>query len=259
MAIPTNDSIFAGVRASESWVEYPFLEKGDPTAKIYHMRCRVNRADYSPSIATGTLMTNPLAARVISLPFAPDSGARYVGDFSHSYIDGGLVEFDRQFATIPATRTDELTGSRSFPFPGRREVLYTPPATGEQGDGGNNDNLWDWKETGSGNQSPSPEFTTSQYVLESLLSALPIPDVFKVTLNNNTVDFVTNGGTATFTNSTAINGETFSGGYSVNATSPSASSYASSVASKSKLVVDVLIERYKGDIFCFKTIKAIAK
>lgn len=257
MAVPTTDTIFAQVRAADSWVEYPFMERGDSTAKIYHMRCRVNLDDYAP-IAINTTMTSAAAAGVISLPFTANASAYFVGDFNHAYSDGKLVEFDRQFATIPATRSNELTGSRSFPFPAYRGILYTPPATAEQGDGGNNDNLWEWDETGTGNTSPAVEYTTSEYYLSANIPGT-LPVVFQPTHNGLYVDFVTNGGSGSFSPGKALDGESFTGSYSVAATVPSASAYLTSVSNGELKIVDVSVERYKGDIFLVRTVKAPAQ
>lgn len=257
MAIPTTDAIFAQVRAADSWIEYPFMERGDSTAKIYHMRCRVNLDDYSP-LAINTTMASAAAAGVISLPFAADSSAYFVGDFNHNWQDGKLVEFVRQFATIPATRTDELTGSRSFPFPAYRAVLYTPPATKEQGDGGNNDNLWEWDDAGTGNTSPAVEYTTSQYYLSASIPT-SLPQVFQPTHNGVYVDFVTDGDSGAFAPGKALDGESFTGSYVVNASVPSATDYSTSVRNGDLKIVDVQVERYKGDIFVVRTVKATAQ
>lgn len=256
MSLPTPDTIFATARAADSWIEYPFLDRGDMSAKIYHMRCRQNMADYDPTaINIGDSMTSAGNAGVISLPFDSQFSSYFCGDFNHTYSDGLLVEFDRIFANVPATRTDELVGSRSFPFPGVRSVLKTTPASAA--DAATDDNLWRWSNQGSGNTSPAPLYVTSEYELSSNIPTLPT--VFKVTQAGNHVDFVSNGGSGAFSNATALNGETFSGTYSVPATVPSATDYATSVTNGEKKIVDVQVERYLGDIFCIKTYKMVAQ
>jgi len=248
MSLPTTDTIFAQSRAADSWVEYPFMERGDSTAKIYHMKCSVNRADYAP-IAINAAMTSAGTAGVISLPFASDANAFFVGDFGHSYKDGGLVEFDRQFATIPATRTRELVGSRSFGFPTYQDVVYTVPATAEAADYG--ENLWEYKPAGGGNTSPAPLYLTSTYYKSASIPT-SLPEVFKPIQNGIFVDYVTNGLTLILTNAKAINGESFNANFTVSATSPSASSYSSDVTAGNYKTVDVEVERYAGDIFVVK-------
>lgn len=257
MSLPTTDTIFATARAADSWIEYPFLDRGDSTAKIYHMRCRQNLADYDPTaMIIGYPITGSLGAQVISLPFVNMHFSTYFcGDFNHSYSDGLLLTFDRIFANVPATRTDELVGSRSFPFPGVRSVLKATPASAA--DAATDENLWRWSNQGSGNTSPAPLYVTSQYERSSNIPTLPT--VFKPTHGGNHVDFVSNGGSGAFTNATAQNGETFSGSYSVPATVPSATDYATSVTNGEKKIVDVQVERYLGDIFCIKTYKMVAQ
>ena len=64
MSIPTADAIFAQSRAADSWVEYPFMDRGDSTAKVYHMKCSVNRADYAP-LAINAIRTSPAMPMII--------------------------------------------------------------------------------------------------------------------------------------------------------------------------------------------------
>jgi hypothetical protein len=117
MSIPYTSEDFTTPRAGgESWVEYPFIEYGDNSTKVYHMRCTVNKSDYT-AIALDTTMASASNADVLTLPFAADTSAYFVGDFNHRVIDGALLEFDRQFATIPATNED-YPGTEFFTFPG---------------------------------------------------------------------------------------------------------------------------------------------
>lgn len=117
MSIPYTSEDFTIPRAGgDSWVEYPFIEYGDNASKVYHMRCAVNKDDYA-AIALDTTMASASNADVLALPFAADASAYFVGDFNHKVTDGALLEFDRQFATIPATNVDYL-GTEFFTFPG---------------------------------------------------------------------------------------------------------------------------------------------
>ena len=120
MSLPTTDTIFAQVRAvAQTYIEYPFIERGDSATKIYHMICSVNRADYDATqVSLDTTMSNAANAGVISLPFAADANAYFVGDFGHTPLDGGLIEFERVFSNIPAERAAEFTGSQAFTYPG---------------------------------------------------------------------------------------------------------------------------------------------
>ena len=117
MSRPYTSEDFTTPRAGgDSWIEYPFIEYGDNSSKVYHMRCTVNKGDYA-AIALDTTMASASNADVLALPFAADTSAYFVGDFNHRVKDGALLEFDRQFATIPATRT-EYEGSLVFEYPG---------------------------------------------------------------------------------------------------------------------------------------------
>jgi len=117
MSIPYTSEDFTTPRAGgDSWVEYPFIEYGDNSSKVYHMRCTVNKDDYT-AIALDTTMASASNADVLALPFAADTSAYFVGDFNHRVKDGALIEFDRQFATIPATNED-YPGTEFFTFPG---------------------------------------------------------------------------------------------------------------------------------------------
>lgn len=121
MSIPYTSEDFTTPRAGEeSWIEYPFIEYGDNSSKVYHMRCTVNKDDYA-AIALDTTMASASNANVLALPFTADANAYFVGDFNHRVTDGALLEFDRQFATIPATN-EVYPGTEFFTFPGLPSV-----------------------------------------------------------------------------------------------------------------------------------------
>ena len=102
----------------DSWIEFPFINKGDSTTKVYHLRCTMLRSDYDPSdVALDTTMASATNAAVTSLPFAADVNAYFVGDYDHQISDGVLITFDRQFANIPIPTVDPA-GSEIFTFPG---------------------------------------------------------------------------------------------------------------------------------------------
>jgi hypothetical protein len=118
MSIPYTSGDFTSARANgESWIEYPFIEYGDNTTKVYHLVCEVNEVDYAP-IALDTTMASASNADVISLPFTADAAAYHVGDFGKIKIDGGLTRFDRQFANIPSVRNDSPSGTTAYTYPG---------------------------------------------------------------------------------------------------------------------------------------------
>ena len=117
MSLPYTSGDFTTPRAgTESWIEYPFIEQGDSSTKVYHLVCVVNEVNYTP-IALDIPMTTATLADVIELPFV-DTSAYFVGDYNKTKIEGGLVRFDRQFANIPASRSSILTGTSAYTFPG---------------------------------------------------------------------------------------------------------------------------------------------
>ena len=249
MSIPYTSEDFTTPRAGgESWVEYPFIEYGDNSSKVYHMRCAVNKDDYT-AIALDTTMASASNADVLALPFTADANAYFVGDFNHRVTDGALLEFDRHFATIPATRIREMIGSSTFNFPTFQDVVYTAPATAQSAT--YSDNLWEYKNIGGGNNSPGPLYLTSNYYTESNIPS-SLPDVFKPSLSGSNVDFVSNGGSGAFSNAVALNGETFTASYSVASTNPTKTSYLSSVSNGNFLIVDLQVERYIGNIYVVK-------
>lgn len=119
MSLPSIPTSFANVRAgARTNVQFPFIEFGDSTTKVYTMRCSVSVANYNASqVSLDAAMTNAAAAGVISLPFPADPAAYYCGDFNHNISDGGMMQFDRVFANIPADRTEQFGGQTSYTFP----------------------------------------------------------------------------------------------------------------------------------------------
>ncbi len=256
MSIPYTSGDFTTPRAGgESWIEYPFASEGDNTAKIYHLKCKVLESDYVP-IDLDVTMATAGNADVIELPFTANATAYHVGDYNHQKTDGAMISFDRQFATIPATRTDQFKGSSTFPFPATMQAVYTPPDTAEAAD--DSDNLWEYIEIGSSNQSPAPLYVTSEYFLTS--GTVPtIPSVLTITYEGVKVDYVSDSFSKTLTNSVALNGETFSAAISVSATSTTATAYAALVAAGTKQNIDVRIEQVRGNLYVMETHKMAAQ
>lgn len=118
MSIPY-ESVTNGFQAAQvttgTYIEYPFTHEGDSTAKIYHIICEQYDVNYSP-LALDTALS---ATAVNGLPSEyANAQAYHIGDFNKQKLDGGLVRFDRQFATIPATRNNILTGTIAYTYPG---------------------------------------------------------------------------------------------------------------------------------------------
>jgi hypothetical protein len=119
MSIPyesvTNGFQTAKVGAG-TYIEYPFTHEGDTTAKIYHIICDVYDVNYSP-IGLDTVLSGSAGFTGLPTGYA-NSSAYHIGDFNKQKLDGGLVRFDRRFATIPATRSNILTGTTAYTYPG---------------------------------------------------------------------------------------------------------------------------------------------
>ena len=109
----------------DSWIEFPFINLGDSSTKVYHLKCTMLRSDYNPALVPlDTTMASAANAQVTSLPFTANASAYFVGDYDHSISDGVLITFDRQFATIPQ-KTFEPAGSEIFTFPGLPATVGT--------------------------------------------------------------------------------------------------------------------------------------
>lgn len=119
MSLPYIQSTMANVRAGgDSSITYPFLKEGDAATKVYSMACSQLVDDYSSSqLDMDDPMASAAAAGVIALPFAADPSAYFIGDTGHSASDGGMVNFTRKFANIPAP-TAMTTGTQIYSFPG---------------------------------------------------------------------------------------------------------------------------------------------
>lgn len=121
MSIPYESSTVLDIPMpnENSKIEYPFVEIGDTTTRIYNIHCVVKDADYQP-LALDTPMTSAAlvgTGKLTSLPFTADADAYHVGDFDHDKIDGVFRSFNRRFANIPVGNT-QPSGTEIFSFPG---------------------------------------------------------------------------------------------------------------------------------------------
>jgi hypothetical protein len=250
MTIPYQHGDFSLIRAIAGWRTYPLIEDGSPNAIVYNLRCRVNETDYTKPSLNAT-MASTVTAGVIALPWT-NASAYFVGDFGHSNSDGGLVEFTRKFATKPSTSTDRLVGSSTFPFPARGNYVFKVPATAEDAD--EDENLYELV-TSAANTKPAPLYETRTYWVEGVDTAPTVPSVFSPTLDGYPVDYVINSASKIWTNVAAQNGEPFSATVSLVATSPTRAAYETAIGSGTLRTVDVVIERYMGEIFVQREMK----
>lgn len=96
-------------------ITYPFADQGDATTKIYSQKYYQLAANYT---APATSSTGPDAA----------SSAYFIGDEGVTVVESGLVEFTRQWAMVPASRT-VAGGSYAFIAPKvRGQVIISPPS-----------------------------------------------------------------------------------------------------------------------------------
>lgn len=115
-----------------AWVEYPFRDMGDPATKVYVHMMQVKLTSYAP-LDDNDIMT-AAAEKPERSPFSDDADAFYVGDSVPRQIDGGMVEFTRTFANIPADRTvgggtaDPLS-YYAFEFPDTASISNTYVST----------------------------------------------------------------------------------------------------------------------------------
>lgn len=124
--IYTSGTAFTTATTIEAWIEYPFNEQGDTTTKVYKHIMQVNRGSYAP-LAYDDVMT-AAGEKPTRSPFSDDSSAYWVGDSEPRDVGGGIVEFERTFANVPADRT-EAYGLYPFTFPGITQQLSTATLT----------------------------------------------------------------------------------------------------------------------------------
>jgi hypothetical protein len=237
-------------------VTRPLEKEGDTTHRIYHLECVVD-ADAYTTLAQTAVLSNAATAGVDVLPagFA-NASAYFAGDTKPEPFQGALVKFTRSFATKPANQSEVLVGSSTYSFPGRGFVSFKVPATEE--DASSDENLYE-AGTFAANTSPGPLYESKTYWIAGVDSPPTVPARFVPTLDGAAVDFVRNAASKTWTNATALNGDTFSASLSLSATSPTRTAYEAEVSAGTLKVIDVEINRYAGPIFVMKTFKMAAQ
>ena len=127
MPIPYTQTSMALVRAVDgTYISYPFVDRGDTNTKVYNLVCTQRASDYNAAqIDLDDNMSSAANAGVIDLPSGwADSNAYFVGDADHSPLPGGMLQFTRTFANIPAY-SQTSTGSYGYTFPGLRGFAVT--------------------------------------------------------------------------------------------------------------------------------------
>lgn len=112
---PVPSVAFTTPTCVKAWVNYPFRDAGDAATKVYHHKMQVLNTSYAPLSDDDTMTA--ATEKPSGSPFADDANAYYVGDQIQGQLDGGLVEFVRMFANIPASRV-EPDGFYSYQRPG---------------------------------------------------------------------------------------------------------------------------------------------
>lgn len=117
MALITEDGTtpLATPTCVQAWVEYPFNQRGDSATKVYRHTMQVRRSGYAP-LSLDDTMTDA-DEKPSGSPFGDDADAYWVGDSQPTQAGGDLVEFERTFANIPASRI-ETAGVYPYNFPG---------------------------------------------------------------------------------------------------------------------------------------------
>tara|TARA_R110000803_G_scaffold196373_1_gene259674 strand:+ start:237 stop:1262 length:1026 start_codon:yes stop_codon:yes gene_type:complete len=114
-------------------IEYPFRDKGDAVTKVYIHKMQVKLTSYAPLLDNNNMTT--VTQKPSGSPFPDDAAAYYVGDSLPSAIDGGMVEFERVFANIPADRNvangkADPNGLYAFEFPETTSEIGDYTSTG---------------------------------------------------------------------------------------------------------------------------------
>ena len=110
-SVGPNGIDFTTATCVSAWIEYPFNQNGDSDTKVYRHIMQVKRANYAP-LEFNDEMT-AADSKPERSPFPDDALAFWVGDTQPTQIGGDLVEFQRTFANVPASRTE---GYGLYPF-----------------------------------------------------------------------------------------------------------------------------------------------
>lgn len=105
--LTTTSPVYTGPRV----LSYPFANDGDLTHVVAEQKYIVQAESYTPPALNTTITVNAVTLYL-------------VGDYNHSEIESGCINFVRRWASIPATRT-RPGGTRAFTYPG-----LTPAAGG---------------------------------------------------------------------------------------------------------------------------------
>jgi hypothetical protein len=134
MSLPSGATLTTATCVGAS-IEYPFRDNGDVDTKVYIHRMQVKLTSYAPLLDNDNMTT--ATQKPSGSPFPDDAAAYYVGDSLPSAIDGGMVEFERVFANIPADRNvqngkADPNGLYAFEFPRTTSISNTYTSTGAE-------------------------------------------------------------------------------------------------------------------------------
>ena len=132
MSLPSGATL-TDAKCVGATIEYPFRDNGDSLTKVYIHQMQVKLTSYAALVDNNNMTA--ATQKPSGSPFPDDALAFYVGDSVPSPIDGGMVEFDRVFANVPADRTvpngkADPNSLYAFEFPDTATIQNTYTSTG---------------------------------------------------------------------------------------------------------------------------------
>ena len=134
MSLPSGATL-TDAKCVGATIEYPFRDNGDSLTKVYIHQMQVKLTSYAALVDNNNMTA--ATQKPSGSPFPDDALAFYVGDSVPSPIDGGMVEFDRVFANVPADRTvpngnADPNNLYAFEFPDTSSISNTYISTGAE-------------------------------------------------------------------------------------------------------------------------------
>ena len=246
----------------DAWIEKPFSERMDNTTTEYKIKCSCKRENYT-SIPFTRVMDNATNAGLLELPFAANANAYFFGDENFQSDDGDLITFVRTFGTKPIDIT-YMESDYNYGFPAFKSWFGNSSMSTTQrffANLGNDipqiENRRSFNATVTGRY----EYT---YHISNVNGTNINPDTpFEITCAGLTTKKAISGYGTFYIDiaaSSKLNyvNNSFSGGVTWPATSPTQSQYETYITNGTYLIAESSTRHYKGNIFEKRTVKVKA-
>lgn len=227
--MPTYEShtTSSAVFAAPAFITYPFGELEDTATKIVSQPLMQLADQYAPPTIGGTFSTG--LANLSGSPITIGD-AYCIGDSEPQLVEAGIVSFTRSWANIPATRYDYET--QAFTFPSLFITFEIRPSV---------------------SKTSTVQISHEYYRVGAGLTYTS-PDL--IPLVSETMVTYLSGARAFILSDTQLN----NGGGVMDLSSPTYSTYNGWISAKTyNIVAECSIERWKGNIWCRKTRRVLAK